>query len=89
MGADYSDWYRRLRPPGLVGEYFYHRIRYVPRSSVASVVGIGGLAGGMGGVAVSKFGGWLFDFYNAQNAIHTGYAIMFAFCALAYVIAWV
>ncbi|HRH77056.1 MAG TPA: MFS transporter, partial [Cellvibrionaceae bacterium] len=44
--------------------------------------------GGMGGVAVSKFGGWLFDFYNAQNAIHTGYAIMFAFCALAYVIAW-
>ncbi|HMU67818.1 MAG TPA: MFS transporter, partial [Cellvibrionaceae bacterium] len=59
-----------------------------PRSSVASVVGIGGLAGGMGGVVVSKFGGWLFDWYSAHNAIHTGYAIMFAFCALAYVIAW-
>ena len=59
-----------------------------PRSSVASVVGIGGLAGGLGGVAVSKVGGWLFDYYSAQNAIHTGYGIMFAFCALAYVIAW-
>lgn len=59
-----------------------------PRSCVASVVGIGGLAGGLGGVLVSKVGGWIFDYYGAQNDIHTGYAIMFAFCALAYILAW-
>lgn len=59
-----------------------------PRSTVATVVGIGGLAGGMGGVLVSKAGGWIFDYYGALNDIHTGYAIMFAFCALAYVVAW-
>ncbi|MEY4588016.1 MAG: hypothetical protein RL497_92 [Pseudomonadota bacterium] len=59
-----------------------------PRSSVASVVGIGGLAGGLGGVLISKIGGWLFDYYGALNDIHTGYAIMFGFCALAYVVAW-
>ncbi|HEY6527639.1 MAG TPA: MFS transporter [Cellvibrionaceae bacterium] len=59
-----------------------------PRSSVATVVGIGGLAGGMGGVVVSKVGGWLFDHYNALNALQTGYAIMFGFCSLAYVVAW-
>ena len=32
-----------------------------PRNSVASVVGIGGLAGGLGGVIISKLGGWLFN----------------------------
>lgn len=59
-----------------------------PKKSVASVVGIGGLAGGMGGVAVSKTAGWLFDYYDSLGKIETGYAIMFGFCALAYLLAW-
>lgn len=59
-----------------------------PKHAVASVVGIGGMAGGMGGVVVSKIGGWLFDYYGAQGQISTGYAIMFSFCAVAYLIAW-
>jgi ACS family hexuronate transporter-like MFS transporter len=59
-----------------------------PKKSVASVVGIGGMAGGMGGVLVSKLGGWLFDYYGALGQIQTGYAIMFAICALAYLLAW-
>ena len=58
-----------------------------PRKAVASVVGIGGMAGGIGGVVVSKVGGWLFDYYQAQGHLATGYAIMFAFCALAYLLA--
>ena len=59
-----------------------------PRRCVASVVGIGGLAGGIGGVLVTKIGGKLFDHYGALGRIQTGYMIMFAFCALAYLVAW-
>jgi ACS family hexuronate transporter-like MFS transporter len=59
-----------------------------PRHCVASVVGIGGLAGGIGGVLVTKIGGLLFDHYGAQGQIQSGYMIMFAFCALAYLAAW-
>jgi len=35
-----------------------------PKKAVASVVGIGGMAGGIGGVVMSKLGGWLFDSYK-------------------------
>jgi ACS family hexuronate transporter-like MFS transporter len=59
-----------------------------PKKAVASVVGIGGMAGGLGGVLVSKTGGWLFDYYKAAGSIQTGYAIMFSFCAVAYLLAW-
>ncbi|AEE52247.1 MFS transporter [Haliscomenobacter hydrossis] len=60
-----------------------------PKKAVASVVGIGGMAGGLGGVMVSKVAGALFDHYKALGHIQTGYTIMFAACAVAYVIAWV
>jgi ACS family hexuronate transporter-like MFS transporter len=59
-----------------------------PKKSVASVIGIGGLAGGLGGVAITKLGGWLFDHYEKLNSIHTGYSIMFGICSLAYLCAW-
>lgn len=59
-----------------------------PKKSVASIVGIGGMAGGLGGVLVSKTGGWLFDYYGQLGHIQTGYTIMFAFCAVAYLLAW-
>jgi ACS family hexuronate transporter-like MFS transporter len=59
-----------------------------PKKAVGSVVGIGGMAGGIGGVIVTKVGGALFDYYKALGHIETGYTIMFAFCALAYLIAW-
>jgi ACS family hexuronate transporter-like MFS transporter len=59
-----------------------------PKHSVASVVGIGGLAGGIGGVLLTKLGGWLFDYYGALGEVQTGYMIMFAICATAYLIAW-
>ena len=59
-----------------------------PKKAIASVIGIGGMAGGIGGVVVSKTGGWLFDYYKEQGHIETGYTIMFSFCAVAYLIAW-
>jgi len=59
-----------------------------PQKSVASVIGIGGMAGGIGGVLLTKLGGWVFDYYKQVNDIRTGYMIMFAICALAYLAAW-
>ena len=59
-----------------------------PKKAVASVIGIGGMAGGFGGVVMSKLGGALFDYYKSLGHIQTGYTIMFAICAVAYLIAW-
>ena len=59
-----------------------------PKSAVATVIGIGGMAGGIGGVMTTKVGGYLFDHYKLLGHIETGYSIMFVFCALAYLIAW-
>ena len=60
-----------------------------PKKAVGSVVGIGGMAGGLGGVLISKSGGALFDHFKALGHIQTGYTIMFAVCAVAYLIAWI
>jgi len=59
-----------------------------PKGAVASVVGIGGMAGGIGGVLITKVAGALFDHYKALGHIETGYTMMFAFCAIAYLLAW-
>jgi ACS family hexuronate transporter-like MFS transporter len=59
-----------------------------PKKAVGSVVGIGGMAGGLGGVVLTKLGGALFDHYKALGHIETGYTIMFAICAVAYLLAW-
>jgi ACS family hexuronate transporter-like MFS transporter len=59
-----------------------------PKRAVASVVGIGGMAGGIGGVVMSKLGGALFDHYKSLGHIETGYTIMFTICAVSYLAAW-
>lgn len=59
-----------------------------PKKAVGSVVGIGGFAGGMGGVLLNKLGGGLFDHFEKAGNISMGYTIMFAICATAYLIAW-
>ena len=59
-----------------------------PKKAIGSIIGIGGMAGGMGGVLVSKLGGYLFDYYDGLGHIQTGYTIMFILCAVAYLIAW-
>jgi ACS family hexuronate transporter-like MFS transporter len=59
-----------------------------PKKAVGSIVGIGGMAGGLGGVVMSKLGGRLFDHYKALGHIETGYTIMFTICAVAYLVAW-
>lgn len=60
-----------------------------PTVTVGAVVGIGGMAGGIGGVIISKLAGALFDYYDALGRITTGYTIMFAICAVSYLLAWI
>lgn len=59
-----------------------------PKSAVASVIGLGGMAGGIGGMIVARLAGGLFDHYKALGHIETGYYIMFIVCGLVYFIAW-
>lgn len=58
-----------------------------PKKAVGSITGIGGLAGGIGGVVIQILAGQLTDRYAANPQI--AYSIMFAICALSYVVAWV
>ena len=59
-----------------------------PKRTVASVTGIGGMAGGLGGILLSWVAGKLFDHYKALGEIETGYYIMFFICGSAYLLAW-
>ena len=60
-----------------------------PKSTTASVIGIGGMFGALGGILIAKSAGRLFDFYKAEGHIETGYFIMFLICSVAYILAWV
>jgi ACS family hexuronate transporter-like MFS transporter len=57
-----------------------------PKKAVASVIGIGTMAGGIGGVIIQKLAGYLTDVF--ENTPQTAYLIMFIVCALSYLIAW-
>jgi len=42
-----------------------------PKKAVASIIGIGGMFGGFGGMLINKVGGWLFDAYRAGGIART------------------
>jgi len=61
-----------------------------PKRAVASVIGIGGMAGAIGGMLFPKYSGRLLDHYkNLEGGETAGYAILFSICAFAYLITWV
>ena len=55
-----------------------------PKQAVASVIGIGGMAGALGGMLFPVVTGMLLDSYKASGNVAAGYGILFAFCAGAY-----
>jgi ACS family hexuronate transporter-like MFS transporter len=57
-----------------------------PKKTVASVIGIGTMAGGIGGVIIQMLAGRLTDAF--KETPQTAYLIMFIVCALSYLIAW-
>jgi MFS transporter, ACS family, hexuronate transporter len=61
-----------------------------PKSATASVTGIGGMFGGVGGILLSLLVQKnMFVYYRSIGQINTAYYIMFAICAGAYLLAWV
>lgn len=61
-----------------------------PKSAVATIIGIGGMAGGIGSFIINKGSGVLFDYSLVEWGSKTpGYTIVFSFCAVAYLIGWV
>jgi ACS family hexuronate transporter-like MFS transporter len=68
-----------------------------PKSAIATITGIGGMAGGISSFLINKGAGWLFTYSENAGAAFTflgfegkeaGYMIVFCICAVAYLIAW-
>jgi len=60
-----------------------------PKRAVASVTGIGGMAGAVGGILIASFAGTILDYWEKQGNIDGGYATLFVVAGSAYIIAWV
>ena len=87
-GAGHQAWSANIF--STVGDMF-------PKSTIASITGIGAMAGGIGSMIIQKVAGNLFTNAEGQGAAFhflgfegkpAGYFIMFCFCGLAYLIAW-
>lgn len=59
-----------------------------PKRAVSSVVGIGGMAGSIGGTLFPMVIGTMLNHYKLIGNIGIGYNILFSICAVAYLIAW-
>jgi len=66
-----------------------------PKYAIATITGIGGMAGGMGSFLINKGSGVLFDYsektgmnFFGFEGIEAGYMIIFSICSGAYLIGW-
>ncbi|HEY4392719.1 MAG TPA: MFS transporter [Polyangia bacterium] len=59
-----------------------------PKRAVASVVGLGSMAGSLGGILFPIFSGRLLDRFAAAGNVTAGYALLFAICGSAYLVAF-
>ena len=68
-----------------------------PKSAIATITGIGSMAGGVGSFLINKGSGMLFTYAEGQGSAFqfmgfdgkpAGYMIVFCICAVAYLIGW-
>jgi ACS family hexuronate transporter-like MFS transporter len=59
-----------------------------PKKAISSVVGIGGMAGSIGGVLFPIFVGYILETYRLLGDSTAGYNIIFFVCGLMYMLAW-
>lgn len=88
-GAGHQAWSANLF--STIGDMF-------PKSTIATITGIGGMAGGVGSFLINKGAGALFTFSEGQGSAFSflgfdgkeaGYMIIFCICAVAYLLAWI
>jgi ACS family hexuronate transporter-like MFS transporter len=60
-----------------------------PKKAVASVTGIGGMAGAVGGILIARAAGLLLKHYTALGKVEVGYGILFVICGSAYITGWI
>lgn len=85
-GAAHQSWSANIY--SVVGDMF-------PKSTIATIIGIGGMAGGIGSFLINLCSGTLFD-YAAQTNMSfmsfegkpAGYFIVFCICGVAYLLGW-
>ena len=87
-GAGHQSWSANLF--STVGDMF-------PKSTIATITGIGAMAGGVSSFLINKGAGMLFTYAANQGPAFSfagfegkpaGYMIVFCICAVAYLIAW-
>ncbi len=88
LGAGHQAWSANLY--STIGDMF-------PKSTVATITGIGAMAGGVGSFLINKGSGALFTYAEGQGAAFqfmgfdgkpAGYMIIFCICAVAYLVGW-
>ncbi len=88
VGAGHQAWSANLF--STIGDMF-------PKSTIATITGIGAMAGGIGSLLINKGAGVLFDYSASQGESFqfmgfdgkpAGYMIIFCICAVAYLIGW-
>ena len=89
LGAGHQAWSANLY--STVSDMF-------PKSTVATITGIGSMAGGIGSFLINKGSGMLFTYAEGQGEAFAfmgfdgkpaGYMIIFCICAVAYLIGWI
>lgn len=85
-GAAHQSWSANIF--STIGDMF-------PRSAIATITGIGGMAGGIGAFLINKGSGMLFTHADKTKmklmgfeGIESGYFIIFSICSVAYLIGW-
>ena len=88
LGAGHQAWSANLY--STIGDMF-------PKSTVATITGIGAMAGGIGSFLINKGSGMLFTYAEGQGEAFSfmgfdgkpaGYMIIFCICAVAYLVGW-
>jgi MFS transporter, ACS family, hexuronate transporter len=59
-----------------------------PKKAVSSIIGIGGMAGSVGGIIFQPLVGWLLDYFTRLGNKGLGYNLIFLICGCAYLLAW-